>query len=224
MIATIIRREFLDNLLSFKFVACVLVAVMVSLASTSILTSDYQGRLKNYDVGVASARETLTKVPVYSCLKFRMFWKPTPLSIFIAGIERKAGSYAEFGTLQIDIPASLQGGTTKNEFAASFSIFDFSAVIIIIFSVLAILLSYGSISGEKEEGVLSLALANSVPRHKILLGKYLGALVSISVPLAMCFILGILYLLFSKNIEIDRDFFVSMGILYCVSVSPGITQ
>jgi ABC-type transport system involved in multi-copper enzyme maturation permease subunit len=218
MIRTIIKREFLDNLLSFKFIACVLVAIIVSLASTSILTRDYQDRLRNYDKGVASAKEALTRIPVYSCLNVRLYRKPTPLSIFIAGIERKVGSYAEITNTEMDIPTALQGGVTKNDFAAIFSIFDFASVIIIIFTVLAILLSYGAISGEKEDGLLSLTLSNSVPRSKILLGKYLGALVSIAVPLAFCFIQGTLIVLLAKNVEVDTHFFPSIGLLFCVSL------
>lgn len=218
MIATIIKREFLDNILSFKFAACVLVAVVVSLASTSILTRDYQDRLKDHDRGVASAREALTKVPVYSALKVKLYRKPSSLSIFVAGIERKAGNYAEIPILGMDIPASLRGGIAKNEFAAAFSIFDFSSVIIIIFTVLAILLTYGAISGEKEEGQLSLVLSNSIPRSKILLGKYLGALFSIAVPLALCFLLGVLVVLLSKNVDLDGDFFLSIAGFYAASL------
>jgi ABC-type transport system involved in multi-copper enzyme maturation permease subunit len=218
MIRTIIKREFLDNLLSFKFIACVLVAVVVSLASTSILTRDYQDRMRNYDKGLALEREAMTKVPVYSSLKVKLYRKPSPLSIFVAGIERKAGNYAEIPILGMDIPTSLRGGVTKNEFAAAFSLFDFSSVIIIIFTVLAILLSYGAISGEKEDGLLALALANSVPRHKILLGKYLGALASIAVPLAFCFILGVLWVLLSKSVSPGADFFLSVGALYSGSL------
>jgi ABC-type transport system involved in multi-copper enzyme maturation permease subunit len=218
MIRTIVKREFLDNILSFKFMACVLVAIVVSLASTSILMRDYQDRLRNYDKGVASAKEALTKVPVYSCLKIKLYRKPSPMSIFVAGIERKTGYYGEIPLLGMDIPTSLQGGVTKNEFATVFSIFDFSSIIIIIFTVLAILLSYGTISGERETGLLSLALSNSVPRSRILLGKYLGGLVSVAVPLALCFILGALYLLISKNVEADTNSFASMGLLYCVSL------
>ncbi len=218
MIGTIVKREFLDNVLSFKFIACVLVAVVISLASTAILTRDYQDRLRNYDQGVASAKDALTKVPVYSALKVKLYRKPSPLSIFVAGIERKAGNFAEIPVLGMDIPASLRGGAAKNEFAAAFSIFDFSSVIIIIFTLLAILLTYGAISEEKEGGQLSLALANAIPRSKILLGKYLGALVSIAVPLALCFLVGILVVLFSRNVALDRDFFLSMAGLYAVSL------
>ena len=66
-----------------------------------------------------------------------------------------------------------------------FSFLDLSSVVIIIFTLLAILLSYNAISGEKEEGVLALALANEVPRYKYILGKYCGILISLAVPLML---------------------------------------
>jgi ABC-type transport system involved in multi-copper enzyme maturation permease subunit len=218
MTRTIIKREFLDNILSFKFIACVMVAIVLSLASTAILARDYRDRLQNYNKGVAVAREALTKVPVYSCLKVKLYRKPSPLSIFVAGIERKTGNYAEIPILGMDIPNSLRGGGSKNEFAAAFSVFDFSSVIIIVFTVLVILLSYGAISGEKEDGQLSLVLSNPVPRSKILIIKYLGALASIAAPLALCFALGILFVLLSNSIDVDKSFLLSMGALYLVSL------
>lgn len=218
MLRTIVKREFLDNLLSFKFIACVLVAIVLSLTSTAILTRDYQDRLRNYDQGLAAAKEILAQVPVYSALKVKLFRKPSPLSIFVAGVERRAGSYTEITTMEMDIPVSLKGGVAKNEFAAVFSSFDFSSVIVIIFTILAIFLSYDAISGEKEDGLLSLILSNSAPRSKILLGKYLGALVSVAVPLAFCFILGTLYVLFSKNVETNGLFFLSLGSIFAAAL------
>ena len=183
MIWTIVKREFLDNLLSFKFIACVVVAILLSTVSAIFLTNDYKARLKDYRTGVALNEENLKHVPVYSFLAPRVFKKPSPLSIFVSGIERETGSYADIN--HRDIPASLRGGLIKNEFSHMFSFFDLSSIVMIIFTLLAILLSYNAITGEKEEGMLSLALANAVPRYKILLGKYLGILTTLAVPLTL---------------------------------------
>jgi ABC-type transport system involved in multi-copper enzyme maturation permease subunit len=218
MIKAIIKREFLDNILSFKFIACVLAALIVISMCTFVLTADYKDRLKNYDKGVALAKEALSGVPVYSCLTVQIYKKPSPLSIFISGIERKAGSHVEFANILMEIPTFLRGGGTKNEFSDIVSVFDFSAVIIVVFTLLAILLSYNSISGEKEDGVLSLILSNSLPRYKLLLGKYLGGLISIAVPLALCFIWGILIVVFSRNVEVNGELLTSMGLLYLLSL------
>ena len=216
MVKTIIRREFLDNLISFKFIACVLVAVVLVSISTAVLTNDYKDRLEDYNKGVAIAQESMTKVPVYSYLEVGIFKRPSPLSIFVSGIEGKTGNHVYL--THREIPTSLKGGLVKNEFAQIFSFFDLSSVVVVIFTILIILLSYDSVSGEKEDGVLSLVLSNSVARYKFLLGKYIGGLVSILVPLTFCFIVAVLIVLFSKGVEVNSEFFYSMFLLYLFSI------
>lgn len=216
MIQTIIKREFLDNILSFKFIACVLVAIVITSICMAVQSRDYRDRLKNYDAGVASANEKLTAVPAYSCLTVEVYKRPSPLSIFVSGIERKAGSHVTI--THMDIPASLKGEAVKNELADIVSQFDFSSVIVIVFTILAILLSYNAVTGEKEDGILSLVLSNSVPRHRLLLGKYLGGLISLAVPLALCFILGIFIVYFSKGADVDGKFLSTMAWFYVLAL------
>ena len=96
VIGTIAKREFLDNLLSFKFIACVLMAIiLIVFRAVTFLANDYQSRLKDYDLGVAASQSALTKVPVYSYLEVRIFKKPIPLSIFVSGVERETGNYVD---------------------------------------------------------------------------------------------------------------------------------
>lgn len=216
MIKTVIKREFLDNILSFKFFACILVAVVLVVISTIVLTNDYRDRQEDYNKGVAIAQDSLLKVPVYSYLEVGIFKKPSPLSIFVSGIESKAGNHVYL--THREIPTKLKGGLIKNEFSRMFSFFDLSTVIIIIFTILTILLSYDSVSGEKEGGVLSLVLSNAIPRHKFLLGKYIGGLISIVGPLTFCFITGIFIIFFSKGVEVNSDFFISLFLIYVFSI------
>jgi ABC-type transport system involved in multi-copper enzyme maturation permease subunit len=216
MIRTVVKREFLDNILSFKFMACVLVAIIFIIVSTFFLADDYRSRLDDYNRGVANAQDYLRKIPVYSYLEVSIHKKPSPLSIFISGIERKTGNHMI--VTHREIPAELKGGLVKNEFSQIFSFFDLSSIIIIIFTLLAILLSYESISAEREEGVLSLVLSNSVPRFKFLLGKYLGGLISLLVPLSLCFIIGLIYLFLLRLIPLSKGFFACIFLVYILAV------
>jgi ABC-type transport system involved in multi-copper enzyme maturation permease subunit len=134
------------------------------------------------------------------------------LSIFVSGIERKAGSHVTI--THMDIPASLKGEAVRNELADIVSQFDFSSVIVVVFTILAILLSYNAITGEKDDGILSLVLSNSVPRYRLLLGKYLGGLISLAVPLALCFILGIFVVYFSRSADVNGKFLFTMAWYY----------
>jgi ABC-type transport system involved in multi-copper enzyme maturation permease subunit len=216
LIKTIVRKEFLDHLLSFKFIACVLVGLVLTIISTVVLAGNYRDRLDDCDKGMARAENALTRVPVYSYLEVDIYKKPSPLSIIVPGIESRVGDSATI--THREIPVSLKGGLVKNEFSTIFSFFDLSSIVVTIFTILAILLSYNSISGEKEEGTLSLALSNAVPRARFLAGKALGGIISLAVPLTLCFLVAALILVLSKGVELDREFFASYFLIYLFSL------
>ena len=216
MIGTIVKREFLDNLFSFKFIACVLVAIILTTISTIVHVNDYCDRLDDFNKGMASAQDALTQVPAYSFLKIDIYKRPSALSIFIPGVEDESGNNVTI--THREIPTSLKGGLQKNEFATIFSFFDLSSIIINIFTLLTIFLAYGSISGEKEGGTLSLALSNGVSRARIFVGKCLGGIISITVPLTLCFLGGIFIVLLSKSIQLEPDFLLSMCFIYLFSL------
>jgi ABC-type transport system involved in multi-copper enzyme maturation permease subunit len=216
MIKTVVRRELLDNILSFKFMASVLVVIVLVVISTLYLADDYLDRLKDFDKGMANAREYLSKIPVYSYLEVGIYKSPSPLSVFVSGIERNTGNRVTL--THREIPTELEGGLVKNEFSRIFSFFDLSSVIVVVFTILAILLSYDSVSGEKESGMLSLALSQAVPRHKFLLGKYLGGLFSLLVPLSFCFLLALFIVLFVKGVSPPRNFLGTVFLFFLLSV------
>jgi ABC-type transport system involved in multi-copper enzyme maturation permease subunit len=216
LIRTVIKREFLDNLLSFKFIACALVAIVLVTISTVVQAGKYLDRLNDYNKGTALARSGLAKVPAYSFLRLDIYKKPSPLSIFIPGLESQTGNFVT--VTHREIPTSLKGGQVNNEFASIFSFFDLSSVIVGVFTILAVLLAYGGISGEKESGTLSLALSNSIPRARFLVGKYLGGFVSLAVATLLCFLVGSIVLLFYKGVDFGGGAFLSLFLIYVFSL------
>lgn len=216
MIRTIIKREFLDNLISFKFIACVLVAVVLVGISTFIQAENYLDRLDDYNKGMALAQDELTKVPAYSFLQVSIYKKPSPLSILIPGLENRTGNFVTIS--HREIPTSLKGGRVNNEFASMISFFDLPSIVVGIFSILAILLAYGGISGEKERGTLSLVLSNAVPRSRFLAGKYLGGIISLALAALLSFLIAVLILLCTKGIGFENNFFLSLLLVYLFSL------
>jgi ABC-type transport system involved in multi-copper enzyme maturation permease subunit len=69
----------------------------------------------------------------------------------------------------------------------------------------ALLLTYDSFCGEKEAGTLRLILAGSIPRYKVLLGKYLGAMFTLGIPLLIGLILNLIILTSSSVIVIGSS-------------------
>ena len=43
MLTTLIRRELLDNLMTFRFAAAVLIMLLLVVATTTVLIKDYEG-------------------------------------------------------------------------------------------------------------------------------------------------------------------------------------
>ena len=81
--------------------------------------------------------------------------------------------------------AQKQG--SDNPFLSIFLAVDVIFVFKIVLSALAILFAYNTISGEREDGTLKLVLSNPVPRDALVLGKYLGGMLSLFPIVVMSF-------------------------------------
>ena len=49
MLTTLIRRELLDNLMTFSFAAAVFIMLLLVVSNTAVLIEDYERRLVDYN-------------------------------------------------------------------------------------------------------------------------------------------------------------------------------
>ena len=70
----------------------------------------------------------------------------------------------------------------------------------ILMGFFAILFTFDAIAGERARGTLSLMMSNTVSRGQVLLGKYLGAFVTLMVPLIISILINLLIIHLSGNI------------------------
>ena len=82
---------------------------------------------------------------------------------------------------------------------------DWLSSITLIVSLMVLILTYDAISGEKEKGTLRLIIANSVPRHRILLCKIVGKYVAFLVPFGISVLIALLILEASPLISITSS-------------------
>ena len=52
MMTTLIRRELLDNLMTFRFAAAVFIMLLLVVANTAVLIKDYERRLAGHNAAV----------------------------------------------------------------------------------------------------------------------------------------------------------------------------
>ena len=95
---------------------------------------------------------------------------------------------------------------------------DWAFVIGYVLSLIAILFTFDSISGEREQGTLRLMLANPIPRHTVLIGKFLGALISINIPFALAVLMNLLIISMSSAVQLNADAWGRLGIIYFIAV------
>ena len=86
---TLIRRELLDNLMTFRFAAAVFIMLLLVVANTAVLLKDYERRLASYDAAVQKRRQELLETKTYSAVRLVAYRPPNPLSIFNVGLDKR---------------------------------------------------------------------------------------------------------------------------------------
>ncbi len=188
----VIQREFVSNVLTSRFMIGFLICLMSTAAAVFVQVEDYEKRLAAYHTAVQEHQETAQTWDLYSQINPKAHRKPNPLSIFNVGMEK---SGADMVSIQLATPiwekeAQKQG--SDNPFFSILLAIDAIFVFQIILSALAILFAYNTISGEHEDGTLKLVLSNPIPRDTLVIGKYLGGMLSLFPMVVISFIIGIL--------------------------------
>ena len=218
MFLTLIRRELLDNLMTFRFAAAVVIMLLLVVANTVVLIKDYELRLTDYNTAVKTHRQELRLENKTYSDGMLSFWgtiivdrPPNPLSIFNTGLDKRLGN--EIRVSHIFTPTIWDA----NKHAADNPYFNIltSIDIVLIFqgilSLLALTFAYDALAGEYEHGTLRLVLSHPVRRGYILFAKYIGAMVCLFVPLLMSLLLMLILLTTSATVSLSADDFLRIG-------------
>ena len=167
-----------------------IVCLMSTAAAVFVQTEDYEKRLSAYHVAVREHQAETRTWDLYSQINPKAHRKPNPLSIFNVGTEK---SGADMVSIELATPIwekEAQKHGSDNPFLSIFLAIDVIFVFKIVLSALAILFAYNTISGEREDGTLKLVLSNPIPRDALVLGKYLGGLLSLFPIVVISFTVG----------------------------------
>ena len=95
---------------------------------------------------------------------------------------------------------------------------DWVFIIGYVLSLIALLFTYDTISGEHEQGTLRLILANPIPRHTVLMGKFLGVFLSVHIPFALAVLTNLLVITTSSQMQLGSTEWGRLGILCFIAV------
>ena len=220
MFFTILRKELALHILTLRFQIGFLVCVGLISVIAWISTVGFDKRVVEHRAIVAEAREDIAKVEVYSDLscnhRLQAHRAPRPLAVFCQGVEGRLSDHFEIAHCLA--PGQLGSMHTGDPFARMFTDYDVVTILQVILSFLALLFAYDAISGERETGTLTLVLANPGSRGQLLLGKYLGALVSLSIPLIFSFLVAIAIMQSSPYLHLSTDDWARIGLIFLLSL------
>jgi len=205
LLKAIIAREFLNNILNLRFMVGLVLCVIITVACIIILSHDYRQEMEDYYIRVNLQDEFMDNY-AYRAGLFRMIPRQKPPERFrplIIGIS---------GDENVE---SLD----DNPLPILFPPFDFLFIVTIIMSLLAILFSYDTISGERQSGTLRLVIANSISRTNVLLGKFIGGAASLLIPFISSLLVGALYISVNPSIQWDGSAWAEFGLLTAASIT-----
>lgn len=217
MLKLIVEKELLARFSDATFViACILSAMLIFLSfyfsvhNYSDLVNDYNGV---QDLNRNSLRSRTTYQEINDA-GIGISKPPEVLSIFGVGITNYIGR-----NLRIDSYSTpqLQGSKVEgNPIFAIFGDLDLTFIVKYILSLLAIVFSYNILSGEKEGGTLRLIASFPAPRDALILGKLIGGLLCLLIPLFIPTLLSMAVLLLLPDIQFASDDYIRLILIFCI--------
>ena len=223
MLAAIVKRELLDHLSSLRFgLALVLTVGLMVLNALSFVGGSYEFRRDHYlkqvqaqqEIGRSHAQRGLWKLILHAGQEY-IYKKPSTLMFCAAGAndalpERlwTRGGENSYNNVKFYDPFVLIYWDIIDIWAPKASqlletqAVDWVFIIGGLLSLMALLFTFDAFIGEKERGTLKLVMAQSLPRHTLLLGKFLGAMLALAIALSLAIVVNLLIVLALSQVNL----------------------
>ncbi len=193
MFAILVMKELRSVFYSPKFASVISVCSLLMLLSIFVGIQDYRSSQGRFEAANALVGQEMREARQWTSVTNRVYRAPNPLQIFSSGVENDIG---RFSTISSWEPVKLVHSVYSDDpIYAVFRFIDFSFIVHVVLTLLAILFTYDAINGERESGTLQLALSNAVSRSKYIAAKFLGSWLGIMIPIALSIIVGLSLLL-----------------------------
>ena len=230
MIWHIAKRELYENLNSLRFGLTTLLLLALMLTNAIVYLREHPKQIQQYHNAVTNTRNTLTARADNLYLLARkgpgdFHKKPSSLQFCAEGGEAflpdvvRAINWWGNDTLKsfwrLNYP-SLQPnlGNIRPEVTKV----DWGFIIGYVLSLIALLFTFDAIAGERESGTLRLILANAIPRHIVLLGKFFGAFISVLIPFAIAGLMNLLVISTDSSVQLKAGEWERLGIICLITM------
>jgi len=220
----VIRKEILQGFLSLRLPIMLILVTAVMISGTLLFIEDYKQQLADYHQNVHSDFQNLSKraretwYSIYSVFYWHEQWvyrAPTRLAFVAEGREKELPNAFQVSPFFMRGPSKRLRG---NYLVRKFDDLDWAFVVSVIMSFAAVVLVYDSISGERENGTLRLSMSNPVPRSTMILGKYVGTMTVLMIPLLFGMLTSMIIITMSGGIDIAGEDWIRMAVMILLSI------
>ena len=223
----IAKRELYNNLNSLRFAltTVLLLALMVTNAVRHI--REHPKRVQKYHDAVTESLNRLTAhadISLYTLAQKgpgNLYKKPSALHFCAEGGETLLPDRIDGGGLGSSQFWSLyypDANINMMNVGPDVSQVDWAFIIGYILSLIALIFTFDAISSEREHGTLRLTLANAIPRHTVLIGKFLGALISTTIPFMLAVLVNLLMLSTASAVHLNTQVWGRLGIILFIAL------
>ena len=231
----ITKRELYDNLNSLRFALATVLLIGLMLTNAIVHLREHPKRVQGYHNAVAGYQNRLASHAEDSLYKLAeqgpgyLHKKPSDLRFCAEGGETFLPSNVEGGFIRWGkggeprlesfwILAYHSATPDLHNVRPNVTKVDWGFIIGYVLSLIALLFTFDSISYEREQGTLRLMFANSIPRHTVLIGKFLGALISINIPFTLAVLMNLLIVSTSSDVRLGVEDWGRLGIIFFIAL------
>lgn len=218
MFWTIVGKELMDHISSFRFLAIFILTTLLMVTSVLVFSVQYENAIKEYPRRVEGlvnedGKTNLRNVPCRGGATVRRF--PSKL-VFCSGIgERELPDQA---TVAAHGLRAVRRTGDISDILGSSAYVDWAFVIAVLLSFAAGLLTYKGISGELRDGTLALMLSNPISRGTVLLAKYLAALIPLATALSVAALFSLIVLQATGVVQFTGNDWMKIGLVGLTSL------
>ena len=206
MIWHITKRELFDHINSLRFILTVVILSALMVTNAVVHLRTHPERIRDYSEAVTgSVNKLKSRTQLYALAQKgpgNLYKRPSMLAFitdggdaYLPGHIWNEGSWSKGRT----------GGSIKSNWWLSYSSvnpdakdflpqatkIDWVFIITYLLSFIPLLFTFDALSGEREQGTLRLCLANPISRPVLLIGKFLGTLITVLIPFVFAVLLNL---------------------------------
>ena len=210
----LIIREIQNFLYGLRFPIALSIVLIMFIASPLTYISEQKETVKKYNE-LTSFQEEALRHKLNNATNVATSWRSYQLPPRNSGFISDCGEmnmpntliYTAFNKLGFET-----NNTKSNPFIMPSNRINWSFIILILFSFLAIIFSFDAISGEREQRTLSLCLSNSVKRGQLLISKFIAINALLLMLAVIGTIVSIIILMLSSTVNMNSEVFSEIGL------------